>query len=87
MNRRERWQKVLDAEMKRWSEKSYEELRTVLSESLVYQVEFDSEQHQVEITTTSKSDPDQAKDKGIGLTSTAAKCGRDVASPSNAENG
>jgi len=49
MNRRERWQKVLDAEMKRWSEKSYDELRTVLSESLVYQVEFDSEQHQVEI--------------------------------------
>src|SRR6266571_2339503 len=37
-------------------------------------------------TATSKSDPDQAKDKGIGLTSTAAKCGRDVASPSNAEN-
>jgi len=49
MNRRERWQRVLDAEMKRWSEKSYDELRTVLSKSLVYQVEFDSEQHQVEI--------------------------------------
>ena len=49
MNRRERWHAVLDAEIKRWSEKSYEELRSTLSELLVYEVEFDSKQHQVEV--------------------------------------
>jgi hypothetical protein len=49
MNRRERWHAVLDAEIKRWSEKSYEELRSTLSELLVYEVEFDSKQHQAEV--------------------------------------
>ena len=49
MNRRERWQTVLDAELKRWSEKSFEEIRSELSELQVYEVEFDSERHQVEV--------------------------------------
>jgi hypothetical protein len=49
VKRRERWQAVLDAEIKRWSGKSYEELRTASPESLVYEVEFDCEQHQVEV--------------------------------------
>ena len=49
MNRRDRWQAALDAEIKRWSEKSCEELRFELSELQVYEVEFDSEQHQVEV--------------------------------------
>jgi len=49
MNRRERWRAVLDAEIKRWSEKSDEELRSKLSELRVYEVEFDSKQHQVEV--------------------------------------
>ena len=49
MTKRERWQAVLDAEITRWSAKSYEELRTELSESKIYDVEFDSRQHQVEI--------------------------------------
>jgi hypothetical protein len=49
MNRRERWQAVLDSEMKRWSEKSYDELVSRLSDAQAYQVEFDSQQHQVEI--------------------------------------
>jgi len=49
MNRRERWHAVLDAEIKRWSEKSYEELRSQLSELVVYEVEFDSKQHQIEV--------------------------------------
>ena len=49
MNRRERWRAVLDAEIKRWSEKSYEELRSELSDMRVYEVEFESVQHQVEV--------------------------------------
>jgi hypothetical protein len=49
VNHRDRWQAVLDAEIKRWSEKSCEELRFELSELQVYEVEFDSEQHQVEV--------------------------------------
>ena len=49
MNRRERWRAVLDAEIKRWSEKSDEELRSKLSELRVYEVEFESKQHQVEV--------------------------------------
>ena len=49
MNRRDRWQAVLDTEIKRWSEKSYEKLGLELSELQVYEVEFDSERHQVEV--------------------------------------
>jgi hypothetical protein len=49
MTRRERWQAVLDAELKAWAMKSYDELRTELSELKTYEVEFDSVQHQVEI--------------------------------------
>jgi hypothetical protein len=49
MNRRERWKAVLDAEIERWSDKSYEELLSVLSEVQVYEVEFDSRPHQVEV--------------------------------------
>jgi hypothetical protein len=49
MNRRERWQAVLDAEIERWSDKSYEELLSMLPEVQVYEVEFDSRPHQVEV--------------------------------------
>ena len=49
MNRRERWQAVLEAEIKRWAEKSYDELLANLSEIQVYEVELDSLPHQVEV--------------------------------------
>jgi hypothetical protein len=49
MNRRERWQAVLEAEIKRWSQKSYEELLSNLSDVQVYEVELDSLAHQVEV--------------------------------------
>jgi len=49
MNRRERWQAVLDAEIERWSARSYEELLAKLSEVQVYEVEFDSKHYQVEV--------------------------------------
>jgi hypothetical protein len=49
MNRRERWQAVMDAELAKWSAKPYEQLLVELAEMQVYEVEFDSIVHQVEI--------------------------------------
>jgi hypothetical protein len=49
MKRRERWRAVLDTEVKRWSEKSYDQLRVELSDFQNYEVEFASKLHQVEV--------------------------------------
>lgn len=49
MTRREEWQKVLDSEVKRWSAKSCGQLVSELHESLVYEVEMDSKEYQVEV--------------------------------------
>jgi hypothetical protein len=49
MSRREEWQKVLDAEVARWSRMSWEELTTELREVEAYQVEMESKQYQVEV--------------------------------------
>jgi hypothetical protein len=50
MQRRERWEAVLNAEFKRWSEKSCEDLRSELATPpAVYTVELDSVIHQVEV--------------------------------------
>ena len=49
MNRREQWQPVLDAEVKKWSAKSCAELVTELSDEQVYKVEFEGTVHQVEV--------------------------------------
>ena len=49
MKRRECWQAVLDAEVAKWSAKSYDQLRAQLAELKVYEVEFDSVVHQVEV--------------------------------------
>ena len=49
MNRRERWQAVLDAEVAKWSAKSNEQLRADLAELQVYEVEFDTIVHQIEV--------------------------------------
>ena len=43
------WQKVLDAEVKRWSALSCEELVSELHEVQAYEVEFESQQYQVEV--------------------------------------
>ena len=48
MSRREGCQKVLDAEVARWSELSWEELVRELREARAYQVELDSKQYQAE---------------------------------------
>jgi hypothetical protein len=43
------WQKVLDSEVKRWSAKSCGQLISELHEQQVYEVEFESQQYQVEV--------------------------------------
>ena len=49
MSRREEWQKVLDAEVNRWSAKSCEQLASELHDLQAYEVEFDSKHYQVEV--------------------------------------
>ena len=48
-SRREEWQPVLDAEVKRWSAKTCEQLVSELAEMQAYEVEFGSKQYQVEV--------------------------------------
>ena len=49
MSRRATWQPVLDAEVRRWSAKSYDQLVSDLREMQVYEVEFESKPYQVEV--------------------------------------
>jgi hypothetical protein len=48
MNRREQWRKVLDAEMRRWSSKIYEQVVGELCDLQAYEVEFQANKYQVE---------------------------------------
>jgi hypothetical protein len=49
MNRRTEWQKILDAEVRRWSAMSCEELISRLGDVQCYEVEFESKTYQVEV--------------------------------------
>jgi hypothetical protein len=49
MKRRDRWHKVLNEEVERWSKKSSAELRTEVKNGIQYEVELESITHQVEI--------------------------------------
>ena len=49
MSRRTDWQKILDAEVKRWSAMSCGDLVSELHETQAYEVEFESKQYQVEV--------------------------------------
>ena len=49
MSRREKWRKVLDSEVKRWSALSSVQLASELQNLQPYEVEFDSEKFQVEV--------------------------------------
>jgi hypothetical protein len=49
MNRRKKWQKVLDAEVQRWSALSCADLVSKLYELPAYEVDFDSKTYQVEV--------------------------------------
>ncbi len=49
LKRREQWRPVLDAEVKGWSAKSYEQLTSELTEEQVYGVELNGKYYQVEV--------------------------------------
>lgn len=49
MKRRERWPKVLESEVARWSSKSCDELCAELENGKEYEIEFESITHQVEV--------------------------------------
>src|ERR1044072_900263 len=49
MRRREQWRPVLDAEVKRWSAKSSEQLLAELDDVQAYEIEFEEEAYQVEV--------------------------------------
>jgi hypothetical protein len=49
MKRRDVWRKVLEAEVRRWSALSAEELLAQLRELQVYEVELDGKPYQVEV--------------------------------------
>ena len=49
MDRRKRWQKILDFEVRRWSAISSEDLISKLHDLQTYEVELDSRKYQVEV--------------------------------------
>ncbi len=49
MTRRERWRRVLDLEVQRWSAMPYGELTAELSRQDNYTIEVDSQEYQVEV--------------------------------------
>jgi hypothetical protein len=49
VKRREQWRPVLDAEVKRWSAKSCEQLLAELPEVQAYETEFENKMYQVEV--------------------------------------
>jgi hypothetical protein len=46
---REQWRPVLEAESKRWSAMSYEQLIAALADDQVYEIELESRKYQVEV--------------------------------------
>ena len=46
---REQWRPVLEAESKRWSAMSYDQLVAALAAEQAYQIEFESRKYQVEV--------------------------------------
>jgi hypothetical protein len=56
MKRREQWRPVLDAEVKKWSAKSYAELVAELPDERAYEIEFEGRNHQVEVRILQNTD-------------------------------
>jgi hypothetical protein len=49
VKRREQWRPILDAELKRWSAKSIEQLLAELGDVQAYEIEFENKNYQVEV--------------------------------------
>ena len=56
MSRRAEWQKVLDAEIERWSAMSCEQLIAELREMRAYEVEVEARRYQVEVELLENTD-------------------------------
>jgi hypothetical protein len=56
MNRRECWQPVLDAEVRKWSAKSCAKLIAELGDEQSYDVEFEGKKYQVEVQMLENTD-------------------------------
>ena len=56
MKRREQWRLALEAEMKRWSAMSCDQLISVLADEQVYEIEFESKMLQVEVQLLENTD-------------------------------
>ena len=56
MARKEQWQPVLDAEVKRWSAKSCEQLLAELEDVQAYETEFENNNYQVEVQILENTD-------------------------------
>jgi hypothetical protein len=56
MKRRERWRPVLDAEVKKWSAKSWSELLAQLSDEQAYETECEGKTYQVEVQLLENTD-------------------------------
>jgi hypothetical protein len=49
VSRREQWRKVLDSEVRRWSDMSSGQLASELRDERNYEVDVDSKEHQVDV--------------------------------------
>jgi hypothetical protein len=56
MSRREQWQPVLDAEVKKWSAKSWAELVAGSRDVEAYEVRFEGKYYQVEVQLLENTD-------------------------------
>ena len=56
MKQPEEWRPVLEAEMKRWSAMSCDQLIAALSDEQVYEIEFESRKYQVEVQLLENTD-------------------------------
>lgn len=56
MKHREEWRPVLEAEMKRWSAMSCDQLISALSDEQVYEIEFEPREYQVEVQLLENTD-------------------------------
>ena len=56
MKRREEWRPALEAEMKRWSTMSCDQLISALADEQVYEIEFESKMLQVEVQLLENTD-------------------------------
>jgi hypothetical protein len=56
MKSREQWRPVLEAETKRWQSKSWRRLLADLAEQQVYEIEFETNQFQVEVQLLENTD-------------------------------